>query len=76
MTKDILDIMEQICGTPVYKEVCADENGLKVARPVYNIPGRYIRSRKHPRRHRILKKIKKAISAPTKVEKSPKKCNL
>lgn len=75
MTKDILDIMEQICGTPVYKEVCADENGLKVARPVYNIPGRYIRSRKHPRIHRILKKSKRRFPHRP-VEKSPKKCNL
>ena len=41
-----MKVLENICGEPVYKVICKDTKGSEVARPVFAVPTRYLKSKK------------------------------
>lgn len=38
----ILEILEKVCGKPIYRAICLDESGREVVRPVYKLPERMV----------------------------------
>lgn len=42
----MMQILEKICGRPVYKVICADEKGNLIVRPTYRLPERLVIRRK------------------------------
>lgn len=46
MQDRLLEILNNICGNPVYKVIFVEKNGNQVARPVYKLPERLVIRRK------------------------------